>query len=93
MTAPAIAFVDFETRSRADLKAIGGRRYAEHPSTEVVCAVLRTPAGIVYEWAPGDPVRGMLGPWDALAAHNAINFDLHIWRMLGWPEQIGRAHV
>jgi hypothetical protein len=99
VTAPAIAFVDFETRSRADLKAIGGRRYAEHPSTEVVCAVLWTPAGdrFCYSQHVGPcPMSvgrrvGINDGWRPpkfrqLAAHNAINFDRHIWALLGWPE-------
>lgn len=95
MTAPT--FVDFETRSRADLDAMGGRRYAEHPSTRVICAVLRTPDEAVIEWHPGLPLS-TLADFDQLlgdivnregapvCAHNAINFDRHIWRMLGWPE-------
>lgn len=99
MTAPPIAFVDFETRSRADLKAIGGRRYAEHPSTEVVCAVIWTPAGDRYCYSkhsgpcPMSVGRrvGVNDGWRPpkfrqLAAHNAINFDRHVWRMLGWPD-------
>jgi len=97
--APPIAFVDFETRSRADLKRIGGRRYAEHPSTEVVCAVVWTPSGDRYCYSPHTgpcPISvghrvGVNDGWRPprfrqLAAHNAINFDRHIWRKLGWPE-------
>jgi len=81
------AFVDFETRSRADLKKIGGRRYAEHPSTRVVCGVYRRPLDgewLTQEWIPGDPP-----PWFApgpCVAHNAMTFDRHMWRKLGWPE-------
>jgi hypothetical protein len=88
VTAPAIAFVDFETRSRADLKAIGGRRYAEHPSTEVVCAVLRTTTGELIDFAGPEDPHWTRTRWhfDKLAAHNAINFDRHIWRKLGLPE-------
>lgn len=99
MTAPPIAFVDFETRSRADLKAIGGRRYAEHPSTEVVCAVIWTPSGDRYCYSqhigpcPMSVGRrvGVNDRWRPpkfrqLAAHNAINFDRHVWHKLGWPE-------
>lgn len=78
--------VDFETRSRADLKRLGGRRYAEHASTRIVCAVLRSPAGDAYDWTPGD-----CDPWQGdepaeVLAHNAIGFDRHIWRLAGWPE-------
>jgi DNA polymerase len=97
--APLI-FCDFETRSRADLKKIGGRLYAEHPSTEVLCAVLgacyepHEPRGY-QEWSPltlvgGYPEQSLAetfepGEFDAVA-HNAIGFDRHIWRRLGWPE-------
>jgi hypothetical protein len=80
--------LDFETRSRADLKAIGGRNYAAHESTEVLCCVLHdTDSGEWATWTPGDPV-----PFDgrpqALAAHNAVGFDMHVYRRLGWPEPV-----
>lgn len=78
-------FVDFESRSRADLREIGGRLYWEHPSTEVLCAVLAH-EGTRYVWIPA-----LHGPWtpppvDALAAHNLDGFDIFAWRALGWPE-------
>ncbi len=83
----APAYVDFESRSRADLDTLGGRRYAEHPSTEVLCAVLRSPAGEWYELDAWDFYHGGPPPYfDQVVAHNAINFDRHIWRKLGWPE-------
>lgn len=90
MTRPLI-FVDFETRSKADLKKIGGRLYAEHPSTEVLCAVLCGGLGSRDEWhelsgqALRLPEHLVAGTFDAVA-HNAIGFDRHIWHRLGWPE-------
>jgi DNA polymerase bacteriophage-type len=78
----AFAFVDFESRSRADLDAIGGRLYAEHPSTDVLCAVLIDGSG-AYELTDYDDHPPV---YENLVAHNAINFDRHIWRKLGWPE-------
>ena len=43
--------VDFESRSRADLKKVGGRNYWAHPSTEALCAVLYdTDRGDVEVW-------------------------------------------
>jgi DNA polymerase len=33
----SLLFLDFETRSEADLKAVGSYRYAAHPSTEILC--------------------------------------------------------
>lgn len=79
--------VDFETRSKADLKAVGGRIYAEHPSTECLCAVLAWPCGHVVQWWPGQPqdwIPALVGL--PVVAHNGTNFDRHIWRRLGWPE-------
>ena len=32
-------FLDFETRSKADLKVVGQENYAVDPSTEVICGV------------------------------------------------------
>lgn len=81
-----IAYVDFETRSRAPLDVLGGRRYAEHPSTRVLCAVLRCPDGTWFELDEVDCSMGGLDCWPVVCAHNAINFDRHIWAMLGWPE-------
>ncbi len=55
MDAPTPTSLDFETRSKAKLKGpkrVGSRRYAEHPSTEVVCAVLREPSGEEVCFAP-----------------------------------------
>lgn len=58
--------IDFETRSRADLRKVGVRLYAEHPSTEIMCIA----------WAPGhdyvrimpeqEGVPGRLGEWNCL---------------------------
>lgn len=86
MTAPAPVLVDFESRSRCDLKKRGGRNYWADPSSEVLCAVLYdTASGEVSAWAPGMPVPNL-----ALAvAHNATNFDRFAaeasgWRVEGW---------
>lgn len=69
--------VDFETRSRCDLKESGGRIYAEDPSTEVLCAVaFDTETGDLETWLPGDAPPAGLD--DACAAHNADGFDRFI---------------
>ncbi len=83
--------VDFETRSKANLSDLGGRLYAEHPTTEVLCACFWDPEDGRVDWVPG---QGF--PWhesafrhvhvDGVLAHNANTFDRHIWRRLGWPE-------
>jgi DNA polymerase bacteriophage-type len=81
--------IDFETRSKAKLKGKGatsGRRYAEHPSTEVLCAVMNY-GGEYYEWTPAQgPLFSSTEVVEIAAAHNAIGFDRHVWRVLGWPE-------
>ena len=71
MSAPVL--IDFESRSRADLKIVGGRRYWEDPSSEALCVVwYDTLDGSVGVWAPGQswPHAGRV-----LAAHNANGFD------------------
>lgn len=40
-----LLFLDFETRSEADLPAVGAYRYAEHPTTEVLCAAWERETG------------------------------------------------
>jgi DNA polymerase len=76
-------FVDIETRSRADLPAVGAYRYAEDPSTEILmCAVTTdTPDDPVYLWVnPKYEDAGVRSDPEALAllesaelvyAHNA----------------------
>ena len=88
-----LVFGDFESRSRADLKKIGGRNYAEHPTTEPLCCVMlvRTEAGDEWiEWARGDAPPSLPPVFD-LVAHNGVNFDRHLWARLGWPSP--RRHI
>ncbi len=75
---------DFETRSRAPLagpNGIGGRNYARHETTEVLCAVCHdTETGKVWVWRPGDePIR-----CEVAVAHNAMHFDRFIAERAGW---------
>lgn len=86
-------FLDSETRSKVSLDDLGGRTYAAHPSTEVICVCLETPDGEEIDWSPMRPrevsaavmARELRG-YPVLCAHNGIGFDRHIWRRLGWPE-------
>lgn len=51
--------LDFETRSRIDLKKLGGYRYAEDPSTEVlVIAVQQHGTNRVLSWDVREPIEG-----------------------------------
>lgn len=74
MTTPPECFLDFESRSRADLKVVGGRRYWEHPSTEALCAVLYFSDRHEFDvWFPTLPPPKLDGY--RLVAHNAHGFD------------------
>jgi DNA polymerase len=78
--------LDFEARSRADLKAVGGRRYWEDPSTEAICcAWWCVETGEVGVWLPGQPCPFPEG--SRLAAHNWHGFDRFGCIRLGWIDQ------
>jgi hypothetical protein len=83
-----VVLADFETRSRADLKRIGGRNYAHHASTEALCCVFYdTDTKESGLWSYGDPPPFTEAEAAALevGAHNAANFDRHVWEAIGWP--------
>jgi len=86
---PIIA-ADFETRSKASLKALGGRLYAQHSSTQLLCGVIAW--GGVGAWQFRETLNGKWvfpelrdGGYD-LMAHNGAQFDRFVARRLGWPE-------
>jgi DNA polymerase len=67
--------IDFESRSRCDLKKRGGRNYWLDESTEALCAVYYdTDTQEVGAWVPGEPLPECIR-WGTLAAHNAMGFD------------------
>lgn len=77
-------YIDCETFSEVDLKAVGTYRYAEHPSTELLLVTYALGAGAVHTWSPaeGEPIPGLL--LDALlrqedlkTAHNSA-FDRNV---------------
>lgn len=90
---------DLETRSLADLRAVGGRVYADDPSTSILCACWLV-EGVYHLWVPvpcgrvpwpmGIPeaeyrVHTTMPdvPLDCWVAHNADEFDARVWRRLG----------
>lgn len=82
MDLSSLVLLDFETRSLADLPLIGGRNYAAHPTTAPICCVFYV-EGDYLTWVQGDPDPP---PAPIMAAHNARDFDRHIWETtLGWP--------
>jgi DNA polymerase len=76
-------WIDFETRSRCDLKARGVYNYAQDASTEVLCMSYAFDDGDVVTWLPGDPfpdlVRNHTGQ---IRAHNAAFERLIFWYVL-----------
>jgi DNA polymerase len=82
--------IDFETRSTARLDQVGGRIYAAHPQTQVLCLVAYMPSGEWLEWTPtSEPPEALFNAVAAgapIMAHNAHGFDRLVWKQLGWPD-------
>jgi len=91
--------LDFEGRSTIDLKKQGMHRYAEDPSTEVLCLAYAFDDGPVQLWHRGHPGIEQSDPPEellsvvgdrrtVLEAHNAA-FERCIWanwgQRMGWP--------
>ena len=80
--------LDFETRSKLDLKKCGAWAYAMHPSTEVLCIGWARSGGVPQVSSPKSVVAP-LAEAEILSAHNAqfeyviYNFILH--KRYGWP--------
>jgi hypothetical protein len=87
---------DFETQSKADLKKVGGRRYAEDPSTRLlsvafcVCTPDNPRPDVALSFSAAWPLDLREGEFIA-CAHNDTGFDRHIWERLGWPRAKRRA--
>lgn len=86
------AVIDFETRSACDLKKSGAFRYAEDPSTSVLCLGIVWADGSTELWTRGDVAPVKL--WEhvragrPVIAHN-LQFEWAIWHSAlvpqGWP--------
>ncbi len=86
-------YVDFETYSDTDVAKVGAFRYAEHPSTDILCMAYAFDDLPVHLWRRGDylpeDVRNYIELGGELVAHNA-EFEWAIWQQvgllkLGWP--------
>ncbi len=75
-----ILWLDFETRSRCDLKAKGVYNYAQDMSTEVLCMSYAFDDGEVVTWLPGQPLPDFTG--QTIYAHNAAFERLIFWYVL-----------
>lgn len=82
-----IISLDFETRSRIDLKRTGPRRYADDAS--VLCMAYAVDNGDPVLWLPGDEFPREFTAASQFRAWNA-GFERAIWertcrRLYGWP--------
>lgn len=83
--------LDVESRGRAKLRDVGGRRYWDCPTSEMIVSVLAdTATGEVHTWRPGDP-SPQLG---TAVAHNWTGFDRFAAARYGWTwdSAIDSAH-
>lgn len=90
-------YVDFETSSKVNLKQAGAYRYAEDPSTEILCAVFTDQNNRHIKLfqndlknAPAPLLSCINDPECIFVAHNA-SFERTIWRHIlsnkyQWPE-------
>jgi DNA polymerase bacteriophage-type len=76
-------WLDFETRSRCDLKAAGVYNYAQDASTEVLCMSYAFDDEDVQTWTPDQPFPAeVLNYKSVIYAHNAAFERLIFWYVL-----------
>ncbi len=83
-----LVYFDFETRSKADIQECGAARYAEDPSTQILCTGYAIDDGPVQieigGWIP-DCFERLIREGYTFVAHNAM-FEYLIWqRFWGHP--------
>ena len=79
-----ILWLDFETRSRCDLKAKGVYNYAMDASTDVLCMSYAFDDEDVVTWRPGEPFPVQVAQHKGqIRAHNAAFERLIFWYVLG----------
>lgn len=94
--------IDFETRSRCDIKR-GSWRYAEDESTDALCLAVKIDATMPYVWHPekitqehdaqwidAEEIHRLIAEADVIEAHNS-EFEQAIWHCVmhlkyGWPD-------
>ena len=79
---------DFETASDCDLKLCGAWRYAEDPTTEILCLGYTIMGDTPTIWRPGAPAGDLYqlatDPETIFIAHN-VAFEKAIWRAILTP--------
>ena len=78
-----ILWIDFETRSRCDLRARGVYTYAQDLTTDVLCMSYAFDDGDVKTWVPGQPLPAdVVSHKGQIRAHNAAFERLIFWYVL-----------
>ena len=81
--------LDFETASAVDLKKAGAWRYAEDPTTEILCANWETDNGTKNHWRPSRPrdaLRALAEDPDVTFIAHGAGFEKAIWRRILVPD-------
>lgn len=85
-----LCFIDIETRSQCDLIFHGLRRYAEDPSTQIICLAYAFDDGPIEFWWGGDgpfpkDVEEHFANGGLVMAHNA-SFEQHLFEKVIAPD-------
>lgn len=89
-----IMYLDFETRSKTELKKCGAFKYAQCPTTSILCFAYKfTDENEVRLWRPGlelpKKIVGHISSGGIVKSHNS-EFEYCIWnyvgRRFGWPK-------
>ena len=88
----SVLSIDFETRSRVDLKVHGLDVYSSSPTTEIICLAAGFTTDDIQVWTPDQVPQWVLdhaANGGLIAAWNA-SFEHHIWNRVGarfgWPK-------
>jgi DNA polymerase len=88
----SVLHIDFETRSECDILKSGAWAYAQHPTTEVLCACWCLDDGDINTWynTEGCIPFGTDLNHSHIAGHN-VEFEYAIWKHImvpkyGWPK-------
>jgi DNA polymerase len=69
--------------------AVGAAKYAEHPSTSVLCLSYHLPNQLIKSWAPGEPLPIPLLDYihygGLVEAHSSF-FEYQIWKNICYPQ-------
>ncbi len=84
-----ILWLDFETRSRCDLRTHGVYNYAQDPSTQVLCMSYAFDDEDVVTWTPDQPFPEKVAKFEGqIRAHNAAFERLIFWYVLATDKGI-----